>query len=86
MMGFGVWPTMNGVESLGELVSLLLATVASGLLTAVGVLTENAGVADLLAGQSVFGLWELGMGALLLYVGVYMLGYREVWLGLRRAI
>jgi len=74
---------MNG---LGELVSLLFATVAAGLLTAVGVVAENAGIADLLAGQSVVGLWEVGMGALLLYVGIYMLGYRQVWLGLRSAV
>jgi len=74
---------MTGFASLGELLGRLLAALAAGLLTVVGVLTENAAVADLLAGQSVFGLWELGMGALLLYVGVYMLGYRQVWLGLR---
>ena len=77
---------MNGFGSLVELLSLLLAAVAAGLLTVVGALTENAGIADLLAGPSVFGLWEVGMGALLLYVGIYMLGYRRVWLGLRAAV
>ena len=76
-------PSMNGFGSLVELLSLLLAAVAAGLLTVVGALTENAGIASLLAGPSVFGLWEVGMGALLLYVGIYMLGYRTVWLGLR---
>jgi len=75
---------MNGLGSLGELVSLLLRALAAALLTVVGALTENAGIADLLAEPSVFGLWEVGMGALLLYVGIYMLGYRQVWLGLRR--
>ena len=77
---------MNGLGSLGELVSLLLRALAAALLTVVGALTENAGIADLLAEPSVFGLWEVGMGALLLYVGIYMLGYREVWLGLRDAV
>ena len=77
---------MNGFGSLGELVSLLLRALAAGVLTVVGALTENAGIGDLLAGPSVFGLWEVGMGALLLYVGVYMLGYRQVWLGLRDAL
>ncbi|MDS0260735.1 hypothetical protein NDI56_15110 [Haloarcula sp. S1CR25-12] len=76
---------MNGFGSLVEPLGRLLAALAAALLTVVGALTENAGVADLLAGQSVFGLWEVGMGALLLYVGVYMLGYRQVWLGLRGA-
>jgi hypothetical protein len=74
---------MNGFGSLGELLSLLLRALAAGILTVVGALTENAGIGDLLAGPSVFGLWEVGMGALLLYVGIYMLGYRQVWLGLR---
>ena len=77
---------MNSVGSLGELLSLLLRALAAGLLTVVGALTENAGIGDLLAGPSVFGLWEVGMGALLLYVGIYMLGYRQVWLGLRQQL
>ena len=76
---------MNGLGSLGELLSLLFRALAAGLVTVVGVLTENAGIGELLAGPSVFGLWEVAMGALLLYVGIYMLGYREVWLGLRGA-
>jgi hypothetical protein len=83
MSGFGVGPPMNGLGSLTELLSLLLTAAAAGILTVAGALTENAGVADLLADPSVFALWEVGMGALLLYVGVYMLGYRQVWVGLR---
>ncbi|MFC6756351.1 MULTISPECIES: hypothetical protein [Haloarcula] len=71
---------MNGLGSLTELLSLLLTAAAAGVLTVVGALTENAGIADLLAEPSVFALWELGMGLLLLYTGIYMLGYREVWL------
>ena len=74
---------MNGFGSLAELLSVLLAAAAAGLLTVVGALTENAGIADLLAGPSVFALWEIGMGLLLLYAGLYMLGYRRVWLELR---
>ena len=56
------------------------------MLTVVGALTENAGIADLLAGPSVFAFWELGTGARLLYVGIYTLGYRRVWLGLCSAV
>lgn len=83
MSSFDLEPPMNGIGSLAELLSLLLTAVAAGLLTVVGALTENAGITDLLAEPSVFGVWEVGMGALLLYVGIYMLGYRQVWLGLR---
>ena len=71
---------MKGLVSLLELLALLSA---AAVLTLVGLLTENAAVADLLAGPSIFGFWELGMGLLLLYAGVYMLGYRRVWLGAR---
>lgn len=77
---------MNDSGSVSELVSLLLAAVAASLLTAVGAITENAGISELLANPSVFGLWEVGMGALLLYVGIYMLGYRRVWTGLRQQL
>ena len=76
---------MNGIGSLTELLSLLLRALAAGVLTVVGALTENAGITDLLAGPSVFGLWEVGMGGLLLYAGVYMLGYKQLWRGLSDA-
>jgi len=71
---------MTGLTSLLE---LFVSLLAAGALTAVGVLTENAAVADLLAGPSFFGFWELGMGLLLLHAGIYMLGYKRVWLGAR---
>jgi hypothetical protein len=74
---------MNGFGSLEELLGVLLT---ADLLTVVGVLTENAALADLAAGPSLFGLWELGMGLLLLYTGIYMLGYKRAWLGLREAV
>jgi hypothetical protein len=71
---------MNAIvtESLAELAGLLLSLVAAGLLTVVGALTESAGLANLLAGQSMLGLWELWMGAIALYAGVYLLGYKRV--------
>ncbi|MBX0322251.1 hypothetical protein EGH21_04295 [Halomicroarcula sp. F13] len=79
---------MNGLvsESLAELLGLLVSALLAGVLTVVGVLTESAGLSNLLAGQSVFGLWELWMGAVLLYAGLYMLGYKRVWLGLHRSL
>ncbi|WP_276270752.1 hypothetical protein [Haloarcula litorea] len=77
---------MSLSESLLELLGLVGSALLSGLLTVVGVLTENAGVADLLAGQSVVGLWELWMGTLLLYAGVYLLGYKRVLPGLRATV
>lgn len=74
---------MTGLTALAE---LLFSVLAAGLLTVGGLLTENAALADLAAGQSLFGLWELGMGLLLLYTGIYMLGYKRAWLGLRETV
>ncbi|MFC7019805.1 MULTISPECIES: hypothetical protein [Haloarcula] len=67
---------MNAIVT--ELADLLLSLVAAGLLTVVGALTESAGLANLLAGQSMLGLWELWMGAIALYAGVYLLGYKRI--------
>lgn len=70
---------MNAIaESLAGLAGLVLSLLAAGILTVVGALTESAGFADLMAGQSVLGLWELGMGAIALYAGLYLLGYKRV--------
>lgn len=79
---------MNGLvsESLVQLLGIVLSAIAAGVLTAVGAVTENAGIADLLAGQSVFGLWELWMGALALYAGVYLLGYKRVVVPVGRSL
>ncbi|WP_135306251.1 hypothetical protein [Haloarcula amylovorans] len=65
-------------ESLAELLGMVASVLVAGLLTVVGALTESAGLTDLLAGQSTMGLWELWMGTILLYAGVYMLGYQRV--------
>jgi hypothetical protein len=67
---------MNAIVT--ELAGLVLSLLAAGLLTVVGALTESAGLANLLAGQSMLGLWELWMGAIALYAGVYMLGYKRL--------
>lgn len=70
-------------ETLAELLGLVVSVVAAGLFTAVGLLTENAALADITTGQTVLGLWELWMGVLALYAGVYLLGYERVWTRLR---
>ncbi|MFC6861958.1 hypothetical protein ACFQGE_00620 [Halomicroarcula sp. GCM10025817] len=71
---------MNAIvtESVAELAGLVFSLLAAGLLTVVGALIESAGLANLLAGQSTLGLWELWMGAIALYAGVYMLGYKRL--------
>lgn len=64
---------------LGELLGFVVTAVGSAFFTVAGLLAEQAALTNLLAGQSVFGLWELYMGALALVVGVYVLGYESAW-------
>lgn len=61
------------LEALGALF-YAAATVAA---TTAGVLVERASVHTLTVGQTTLGLWEMAMGALALFVGLYLLGYRE---------
>ncbi|MBV0900482.1 hypothetical protein [Haloarcula salina] len=69
---------MVGSESLPEVLELVLSALLATAFTAGGALTEQAALSDLSAGVSAFGLWELYMGLVLLYAGVYMLGYQRV--------
>lgn len=66
-------------ESVGELVSLLTTALLSGALTVVGLLIERAGVHELLVGHTVLGAWELVMGGIPLFVGLYLIGYQRLW-------
>jgi len=60
---------MQGVitESLAELLALVFYAGLAVVLTVLGALAELASLEDIAAGQSIFGLWEVAVGALLLY-------------------
>ena len=66
------------VEAAAEVVAVVLFTLGAGVLAVAGVLTEQAGVANLSTGHVALGAWEVLMGGLALFVGLYLLGYREV--------
>lgn len=66
-------------DSLGELLALVGTAMASGVITLVGVLTERAALRDVATGHPTLGAWELFMGGLALYVGLYLLGYHGAW-------
>lgn len=70
-------------DSLGELLALAGTALLSGGLTVAGLLTERAALRDLTAGQVTLGVWELAAGGLVLYVGLYLLGYHKVWQPIR---
>ena len=75
-----------GFDVVGDLLFTFLSVVGAVGFTAVGVLVDRAGLNALLAGSIAQGAWELWMGTLALFVGLYLLGYRTAWpsiLGLR---
>jgi len=69
---------MTASESVVVVPELLVSLILSPVLTIAGALIEQAALADLSAGVSTFALWELGMGLLLLYIGMYKLGYQKL--------
>ena len=68
-----------GLELAVDLLLLILSAIGAVVFTVVGVLVEQAGLNHLLSGSMGLGAWELFMGALALFVGVYLLGYRTAW-------
>ena len=66
------------IEHLTELLDVVGYAVASLFLSIVGVGVESAGIGNLLAGDPTLGIWEVFMGAIALYVGFYLLGFREL--------
>lgn len=70
-----------------ELLSVVFYAVVAGVLTVLGAVTELASVQQLTGGQTMLGLWEVGVGILLLYAAVNVVtdfvlpGLREVRLG-----
>ena len=68
-----------GLELAADLLLLILSALGAVVFTVVGVLVEQAGLNHLLSGSLGLGAWELFMGALALFVGIYLLGYRTAW-------
>ncbi|PSQ15385.1 hypothetical protein BRD00_13875 [Halobacteriales archaeon QS_8_69_26] len=66
-------------DSLGELLALAGTAALSAGLTVVGLVTEWAAFQNALAGQTSLGIRELAVGGLLLYVGLYLVGYGKLW-------
>lgn len=65
-------------ESMIELLAIALSALGSAALASVGLVLEFVAVGDLATGHAAIGAWELALGALLLYAGCYLLGYRRV--------
>ena len=65
-------------ELLAEAVSIVLYTVVAVVLTAGGIFAEYASLQQFGAGEATAALWLAAIGAIMLYAGVYALGYRKV--------
>ncbi len=68
-----------GFDLVADLLFLVLSAAGAVAFTVVGLLVDRAGLENLLAGAVAQGAWELWMGTLALFVGLYLLGYRTAW-------
>ena len=71
-----------GVELLTDLLVTFLSAVGAVAFTAVGIFVDRSGLDLLLAGAFAQGAWELWMGTLAIFVGLYLLGYRTALPGI----
>ncbi|MHC3436875.1 hypothetical protein ACYJ1Y_01975 [Natrialbaceae archaeon A-gly3] len=65
-------------ELLVEAFTLLVYAALAGLLTAGGFVLEYTSLQYLSSGETVVALWLAAFGAVMLYAGVYGLGYGKV--------
>ncbi|MDJ1432858.1 hypothetical protein [Halostagnicola sp. A-GB9-2] len=65
-------------ELLIEILSLLVYTVAAIALTAAGIVTEYASIQHLGSGETMVAVWLAALGGVMLYAGVYGLGYQKL--------
>lgn len=66
-----------------EILELLISALGAVLFTIGGVVMEQAGLSNVAEGAMAVGAWEIAMGGLFLFVGVYLLGYQRFWQRLR---
>lgn len=65
-------------ELFAELFSVVLYVVVAAVLTVGGLAAEYASLQYFGAGDSMAGLWLAGAGIVMLYAGVYGIGYGKV--------
>jgi len=76
--------SLLAIESVGELLALVVSAVGTVAFTVAGTVAEYAALQNLLTGQPVLGAWEAGMGAIALIAGVWILGYQKLGPRLRQ--
>lgn len=78
--------SLIGSELLAEFVSLAVYAVLAAAFTVVGVFAENAGLEHLGSGDLFLGAWFAALGLVLLYAGVYAVGYQKLVLRATEAL
>ena len=72
-----------GSELIAESLALLLYVLVGAVLTAGGLAAEYASLQHFGSGEAVVALWLAGLGAIMLYAGIYGIGYQKVLASVR---
>ncbi|MGZ0747461.1 hypothetical protein [Haloparvum sp. AD34] len=64
--------------SAAEIVELVAWALGTGLFSITGLRLEEFALGAVTTGHFVMGAWYLGVGCIALYVGTYLMGYREL--------
>lgn len=67
------------MEFAAELITIAGSMIGAAFFTVLGASVERTALGNILSGAVTIGAWELVMGSLALYVGIYLFGYREFW-------
>lgn len=62
------------IETLLNVAMVGVETVLFGVLTTIGLLSEQTGLSSVLGGEMI-GFWYIYVGAVALYAGLYLVGY-----------
>ena len=81
MRGYGLTPAMDGIlsTSVVDLIEVLVTVIGTGAFSASRPPMVNAGLQNVLTGHSALGAWEVWMGGVALFAGLYLLGYRQIY-------
>ena len=67
-----------GIDVIADVLHTVASAAGAILFTVVGAVVDGNGLRALMAGSTAQGAWELWMGTLAIFVGIYLLGYRTV--------
>jgi len=70
-------------EILAELLPLVVYTILGGALTAGGLAVEYASLQHFGSGEAMVGIWLAAIGMVMLYAGLYGIGYQKVFASVR---